>query len=107
MEILSVVSKGKMFIVAGGKNIKIAGQEIGTVFFFFFFFFFFLKITELNLFYFIFWPWLVACRILVPQPDIDHMPSVVKVWSLNHWTAWNCLHHLIPQTFSFVFHSYY
>jgi len=41
MEILSVVSKGKMFIVAGGKNIKIAGQEIGTVFFFFFFFFFF------------------------------------------------------------------
>ena len=39
MEILSVVSKGKMFIVAGGKNIKIAGQEIGTVFFFFFFFF--------------------------------------------------------------------
>ena len=41
MEILSVVSKGKMFIVAGGKNIKIAGQEIGTAFFFFFFFFFF------------------------------------------------------------------
>lgn len=36
MEILSVVSKGKMFIVAGGKNIKITGQEIGTVFFFFF-----------------------------------------------------------------------
>ena len=102
MEILSVVCKGKMFIVAGGKNSKIAGQEIGTVFFFFFFF----KITELNLFYFIFWPCHVACRILVPQPDIDHMLSAVKVWSLNHWTAWNCLHHLIPQTFSFVFHSY-
>ena len=49
MEILSVVSKGKMFIVAGGKNSKIAGQEIGTVFFFFF------KIMELNLFYYIFW----------------------------------------------------
>ena len=46
MEILSVVSKGKMFIVAGGKNIKIAGQEIGTVFFFFFFFFF--KINEIS-----------------------------------------------------------
>lgn len=38
MEILSVVSKGEMFMVAGGKNIKITGQEIGTVFFFFFFF---------------------------------------------------------------------
>lgn len=103
MEILSVVSKGEMFMVAGGKNIKITGQEIGTVFFFFFF----LKITELNLFYFIFWPFHVACRILVPQPDIDHMPSAVKVRSLNHWTAWNCLHHLIPQAFSLIFHSYY
>ena len=28
-----------------------------------------------------------ACRISVPQPGIELMPSAVEVWSLNQWTA--------------------
>ena len=28
-----------------------------------------------------------ACGILVPWPEIDPKPSVMKVWSPNHWTA--------------------
>ena len=29
----------------------------------------------------------MACGILVPQPGIEPVPSTVKVWSPNHWTA--------------------
>ena len=29
----------------------------------------------------------IACGILVPQLDIEPVPSAVKVWSPNHWTA--------------------
>ena len=28
-----------------------------------------------------------TCRILVHQPEIEPRPSVVKVWSPNHWTT--------------------
>ena len=37
----------------------------------------------LNLFFFLNCP--VACRILVPQPRIELLPSAVEVQSLNHW----------------------
>ena len=38
----------------------------------------------------------VAYGILVPRPGIESRPSVVKVWSPNHWAArefpgWYCL----------------
>ena len=29
----------------------------------------------------------MACRILVPQPGIEPMPSAVEARNLNHWTA--------------------
>ena len=34
-----------------------------------------------------FWPYHMACRVLVPQPRIEPGPSAKKVWSPNHWTA--------------------
>ena len=34
-----------------------------------------------------FWPCHLACEILVPQPGIEPMPSVVKGQSPNHWTT--------------------
>ena len=34
-----------------------------------------------------FWLYHTACGILVPQLGIKPEPSVLKVWSLNHWTA--------------------
>ena len=35
---------------------------------------------------YIFWPYCVACRILVPWPGIKLVRPVVEVRSLNHWT---------------------
>ena len=29
----------------------------------------------------------MACGILVPWPEVEPVPSIVEVWSLNHWTA--------------------
>ena len=37
--------------------------------------------------FFIFWPCLKACRILVPWPGIKTMPPALGAWSLNHWTT--------------------
>ena len=34
-----------------------------------------------------FFPFLVACEILVSQPGIEPMPPAVEVRSLNHWTT--------------------
>ena len=36
---------------------------------------------------FFFWPHPEACRILVPQPEIELGPLSVKAQSPNHWTA--------------------
>ena len=36
---------------------------------------------------FSFWPHLLACGILVPQPGIEPMPWAVNVWSAHHWAA--------------------
>ena len=36
---------------------------------------------------FIFWPFHLACGILVPQPEIEPSPPAVEALSLNHWTA--------------------
>ena len=53
----------------------------------------FLYITEFcllvfKIFYllFIFWLYLTACRILVPQSGIELEPPALEVQSLNHWT---------------------
>ena len=37
--------------------------------------------------FFFFWPYQVAYGILVPHPGIKPVPSAVKVWSPNRWTA--------------------
>ena len=34
-----------------------------------------------------FWPWYVACGILVPGPGIEPVPPTVEAQSLNHWTT--------------------
>jgi hypothetical protein len=45
-------------------------------------------LRELTLFlFFIFWPSLVACGILVPQQGIKPSPPALEGWSLNHWTT--------------------
>ena len=38
-------------------------------------------------FYLLFWPYCVACRILVPRPGTEPRPMAVKAPSPNHWTA--------------------
>ena len=37
--------------------------------------------------FFFFWSCGEACRILVPRPGIEPVPSAVKALSPNHWTA--------------------
>ena len=32
-------------------------------------------------------PCCAACRVLVPQPQIEPKPPTVEAWSLNHWTT--------------------
>ena len=34
----------------------------------------------------------MASGILVPQPGIEHTPSAMKAWSLNHGPPGNSLH---------------
>ena len=49
-----------------------------------------LKVWGMNLFYpffFFYWLYCMACRILTPYPGIKPMPPEVEAWSLNHWTA--------------------
>ena len=43
-------------------------------------------IIEIEFFFFFFLHH-AACRILVPQPGIEPMPSAVKVWSPHHWAT--------------------
>ena len=57
--------------------------------------FFFFKTLHIDLphfclflsFFKIFWPFCMACRILVFQPGIEPSPPVVEAQSLNHLTA--------------------
>ena len=37
--------------------------------------------------FFVFWPHLITCGILAPQPGIEPMCLVVKAWSPNCWIA--------------------
>ena len=39
------------------------------------------------IYYFIFWPCLMACMILVPQPGIKHEPPALEAWRLNRWST--------------------
>ena len=39
-----------------------------------------------------FWPSYLACGILVPQPGIKSMHTVLGEWSVNHWTTREVLH---------------
>ena len=41
----------------------------------------------LLLFFFSFWPCYVACKILVPQPGTEPVPSAWGAQNLNHWTT--------------------
>ena len=36
---------------------------------------------------FFFWPYRMACGVLLPWPATEPMPSAVKSWSTNHWTT--------------------
>ena len=40
----------------------------------------------LSILFFFFLAMGAACRILVPQPEIEPVPSALEVWSLSHWT---------------------
>ena len=59
---------------------------------------------ELNRF-FLFWPHLVACGILVPQPGIEPTSTALETWHRNHWTISDVREflkvpqckHLVPQ----------
>ena len=44
------------------------------------------KIQYLESFFF-FWPYCMACGILVPCLGIEPLSPALEVWSLNHWTA--------------------
>ena len=33
------------------------------------------------------WPYLAACRILVPQPGMEPLPPTLGAQTLNHWTT--------------------
>ena len=33
------------------------------------------------------WPYLAACRILVPQPGMEPLPPTLGEQTLNHWTT--------------------
>lgn len=46
---------------------------------------------------FFFWPWNMACGILIPWPGIKPTYPTLGVWSLNHWTA-----RKIPPILSFL-----
>ena len=35
----------------------------------------------------VFWPWPVACGILVPQPGIRLVPTALEAQRLSHWTT--------------------
>ena len=39
------------------------------------------------LFFFFFWLYCTACRTLVPWPGTELVPSAVKAWCSDHWTA--------------------
>ena len=50
--------------------------------------------TEVFFSFFLSWPHLVACGILVPRTEIEPTPAV-ESWSLNHWAtgeAWSLNH---------------
>ena len=46
-----------------------------------------LFIDHLKFFIYLFWPWHVACWILVPQPGFELTLPAVEVQGLNNWTA--------------------
>ena len=46
-----------------------------------------IHLIVLKLFFFVFWPHLAACEILVPRPGIKPTPLALEVRSFNHWTA--------------------
>lgn len=43
--------------------------------------------THCNFFFFLFWLSPAACGLLVSQPEVEPMPSVLEAQNLNHWTA--------------------
>ena len=56
-------------------------------------------LTVLCLFFFFFWPYCMACGILVPQPGIKPAPPALEAWHLNQWTAREVLSFVFAGTF--------
>ena len=50
-------------------------------------------------FYLFVWPYLTACKILVPRPGIEPMSLALGTCSLNHWTTRE-----VPQKSVFTIH---
>ena len=56
------------------------------------------------------WLRLVACGVLVPEPGVKPLPSVLEAQNLNHWTTWEVLkaatiknsHQYQETTFAFL-----
>ena len=46
-----------------------------------------LHVCHFLLFVWVSWPIHAACKILLPPPGIEPVPSAVKVQSSNHWTT--------------------
>ena len=47
----------------------------------------YLHVCHFLLFVWVSWPIHAACKILLPPPGIEPVPSAVKVQSSNHWTT--------------------
>ena len=58
-----------------------------------------------DLFFFFFWPWRTACRILVLRPGIKPVPPSVEVQNPNHWTATESRRNLIRSFLTPGVHS--
>ena len=52
--------------------------------------------------FFFFWLYHTACRILVPQPEIESVSPVVEVQRLNHWNTREVLLELLVSLISSV-----
>lgn len=64
----------------------------------------FLFLSLLLVFVF-FWPWHMACGILVPWPGIEPASPAVEAQTLNHWTTSKVPSFFILFDFSSIYHT--
>ena len=60
---------------------------------------------SLLLFFVFFWPWHMACGILVPWPGIEPASPAVEAQTLNHWTTSKVPSFFILFDFSSIYHT--